>query len=126
MSLDHQELLRLGRNIDWQMTRHHENHSFSLCSQGCNSLTQAQIVTRFVTLKIRHHELSKYTKLIENRHRKLRQLCEGKSMKVRILCWKSDIVFHMGGRLCTQNITNPLQVDLKNKTFKEEDKLSYD
>ena len=30
-----QELLRLGQNIDWQMTRHHENH---LHSQGCNLL----------------------------------------------------------------------------------------
>ncbi len=43
-----------------------------------------------MTLKIRHHELSKDTKIIENRHWELRQPYTRKSTKVRKLYWKSD------------------------------------
>ena len=43
-----------------------------------------------MTLRRRHHELSKDTKIIKNQHRDLRQLYAGKLTEVRKLCWKSD------------------------------------
>ena len=78
-----QELLQLGRNLDWQMTPHHENHSSGLCSQGCSSQAQTQLLTIFVTLRRKHHELSRDTKIIKNWHWELGQPCAGKLTKVR-------------------------------------------
>ena len=72
------------------MTPHHENHSGSHCSQSYSLWVQAQLLTRFVTLRRRHHDISKDTNIIDNRHRELRQPYAGKSTKVRKLSWKSD------------------------------------
>jgi hypothetical protein len=123
---DRQELLQLGQNLDWKMTPLHENYYGSLCSQGCNSRAQARLFTRFVTLRRRHHELFRDTKIIKNQHRELRQPCVGKLMKVRKLCWKSDTFFHLRDHLRTQSLPNSLRVDPLVWKFKKEGNFSYD
>jgi hypothetical protein len=121
-----QELLWLGRNLDWQMTPHHENHSGRLCSQGYISQAQARLLTRFVTPRRRHHQLSINTNIIKNRHRELCQPCAGKLTKVRKLCWKSDTFFHPRDHLQVQSLPDSLRVDLQVRNFKKEDNLRYD
>ena len=92
-----------------------KKHFEGLCSQGCSSWAQAQILTGFVTLQRRHYKLSRDTKIIENRHWELRQSCAGKLTKVRKLCWKSDTFLHPGDR---QSLPNLLWVGLQVRNFK--------
>ncbi len=113
-----QEFLQSDRNLDWKMTPHHENHSGSLCSQGCNSQAQSWFLARFVTLQIRHQKLSRDTKIIENRHWVLRQPCAGKLTKVRKLCWKSDTFFHLGDHFRVQSLPNSLELVQKSGTLR--------
>ena len=98
-----------------------EKHFGGLYSQGCISQAQARLLARFVTLQRRHRKISRDTEIIKNQHRELRQLCVGKSMKVKKLCWKTDTFFHPGNRLRAQSLPNSLRVDPQVKNFKKED-----
>jgi hypothetical protein len=103
-----------------------EKHSGGLCSQGCILQAQARLHARFATLQRRYHKLSRDTKIIKNQHRELRQLCVGKSIKVKKLCWKTDTFFHPGNRLRAQSLPNSLRVDPQVKKFKKEDNFGCD
>ena len=72
-----------------------------------------------MTLKKRHHELSRDTKIIEKWHQELHQLCTGKSTKVRILCWKSETFSTREAAFACRIFPTHFKVIHKSRTLRE-------